>query len=743
MSGGCFSRAARILLRRPGLIRFLLATFACIFSFSTFSFSQQSATTAPFTPPDKIFGYRNPEAELEVEKTFLAVPDPQLAKEHLRVLTAAPHVAGSLEDRKTAEYVLSKYKAAGLDAYIQEYKVWMALPLDIRVDVVAPENVVMHGPSPEHVSDDPYQNDPRILPPFNEYSPSGDVTADVVYANYGRPEDFPKLKELGVDVKGKIVIVRYGENFRGVKVFLAANYGAAGVIIYSDPWDDGYFKGDKYPKGPWRPDTAAQRGSVQYLFRYPGDPTTPGIASVPDLPDSKRIAPEAATDLPKIPVTPLSYGDATPILANLGGPESPRSWQGALPFTYHVGPGPVKVHLALKLNYQFVTIWDVLGVVRGSQFPDEWVLTGNHRDAWVYGAVDPNSGTAAQLEAVHGIGQLLKAGWRPKRTLLFASWDAEEEGLIGSTEFAEQHAKEISRAVAYFNLDVAVAGPDFGASAVPSLKQYLRDVAKSVPSPNGGSVYDHWKATAEKKDSERASRPDAASSGMPQIEPTAIAGQDVKVGDLGSGSDYTAFLQHLGVPSADIGSHGPYGVYHSAFDDFAWFTKFADPTFVYEQEMARVYGLEVIRMASADVLPLDYEEYGKEIAEYVKAAELKAKTNFGAQAPSFADATKAAARLEKAGADTLKMQTALVGDPGVLNLLLRNTERAFLIDGLPDRPWYKHSIYAPGEHTGYAAVAIPGVNEAIDNKDLTLTQQQLQILTAALNKAAGVLEAGK
>jgi N-acetylated-alpha-linked acidic dipeptidase len=361
----------------------------------------------------------------------------------------------------------------------------------------------------------------------------------------------------------------------------------------------------------------------------------------------------------------------------------------------------------------------------------------------VYGAVDPNSGTAAQLEAVHGIGQLLKAGWRPKRTLLFASWDAEEEGLIGSTEFAEQHAKEISRAVAYFNLDVAVAGPDFGASAVPSLKQYLRDVAKSVPSPKGGSVYDQWKATAEKKDSERASRPDAASSGMPQIEPTAIAGQDVKVGDLGSGSDYTAFLQHLGVPSADIGSHGPYGVYHSAFDDFAWFTKFADPTFVYEQEMARVYGLEVIRMASADVLPLDYEEYGKEIAEYVKAAELKAKTNFGAQAPSFADATKAAARLEKAGADTLKMQTALVGDPGVLNLLLRNTERAFLIDGLPDRPWYKHSIYAPVEHTGYAAVAIPGVNEAIDNKDLTLTQQQLQILTAALNKAAGVLEAGK
>ena len=454
---------------------------------------------------------------MKAEKTFLAVPDPQLAKEHLQFLTSAPHVAGSPEDLKTAEYVLEKYKAAGLDAYIQQYKVWMNLPLDIKVEVVAPKGVTMIGPSPEHVSDDPYQDDPRILPAFNEFSPSGDVTADVVYANYGRLEDFKKLQEMGVDVKGKIVIVRYGENFRGVKAFVAQQFGAAGVIIYSDPWDDGYFKGDKYPKGPWRPDTAVQRGSIQYLFRYPGDPTTPGIASVPDLPDSKRIAPESATDMPKIPTTPLSYADATPIMANLGGPESPREWQGALPFTYHVGPGPVKVHMALKQNYQFVTIYDVIGMVRGSQLPDEWVITGNHRDAWVYGAVDPNSGTAAQLEAVHGVGQLLKTGWQPKRTIVFASWDAEEEGLMGSTEFAEQHAKELSRAVAYFNMDVAVSGPDFGASSVPSLKQYLRDVAKSVPSPKGGSVYDQWKATAAKKEQERAKPPEPS----PQMPPSA------------------------------------------------------------------------------------------------------------------------------------------------------------------------------------------------------------------------------
>lgn len=703
---------------------------------------KQQAAPAPFVAPDKIFGYRDPAAELQAEKTFLAVPDAKLARQHLQILTAAPHVAGSPEDRRTAEYVLQQYTAAGLDASIQPYKVWMALPLDIRVDVIAPPGVVMHGPSPERVSDDLFQKDPRILPAFNEYSPSGDVTADVVYANYGRAEDFKKLQELGIDIKGKIVIIRYGEVFRGVKVFLAAQYGAAAVILYSDPYDDGYFKGDKYPKGPWRPDTGVQRGSVQYLFRYPGDPTTPDIASLPDLPDSKRISAEQATNLPKIPVTPLSYADATPIMANLGGPESPRGWQGALPFTYHVGPGPVKVHVALKQSYRFTTIWDVIGTVRGSQLPNEWVVTGNHRDAWVYGAVDPSSGTAAQLEAVRGIGELLKKGWRPKRTLVFASWDAEEEGLIGSTEYAEGHVKELSRAVAYFNMDVAVAGPDFGASAVPSLKQYLRDVAKSVPSPKGGSVYDQWKATTDKNEKEGKNHAETLMTPSPS-RPAVAASADVPVGDLGGGSDYTAFLQHLGIPSADIGSKGPYGVYHSAFDDFEWFTKFGDPTFVYEQEMARIYGLEAMRMASTDVLPLNYEDYGKEIGEYVKAAEQRAKTTFGEQAPSFADATKAAERLQKAGADVFKAQGKSMGDPGVLNLVLRNTERAFLIDGLPDRPWFKHSIYAPGEHTGYAAVVIPGVNEAIENNNLVLTKQQLQILTGALNRAAGALEMAK
>jgi N-acetylated-alpha-linked acidic dipeptidase len=712
------------------LSRSLSVVLACVLTLSPVAPSQETPTTpAPFNPPDKIFGFHDATAELKAEKIFLAVPDPMEAKKNLQTLTAVPHVAGSAEDHRTAEYVLSKYQEAGLDAHIEEYKIWMGLPIDIRVDLVEPEAVTMHGPSPERVTDDLFQKDPRILPAFNEYSANGDVTADVVYANYGRAEDFQKLKDLGVDLKGKIVIVRSGETCRG-------------VIIYSDPQDDGYVKGDPYPKGPWRPATGVQRGSVQYLFRYPGDPTTPGIASTMDLPESKRTPPDKATDLARIPITPLSYADASPIMQNLGGPESPRSWQGGLPFTYHIGPGPAKARMTVKIAYRYTTIWDVVGMVKGTQWPNEWIISGNHRDAWAFGAVDPNSGTASQLEAVRGIGELLKTGWKPKRTMVFCSWDAEEEGLIGSTEYAEKHVQELSHAVAYFNMDVAVAGPNFGSSAVPSLKQYMRDVTKSVPSPKGGSVYDQWKVSQDKdKDDEKSdNRRDQALTGTPEDKSNATVTKDVHVGDLGSGSDYTAFLQHLGVPSVDMGSKGPYGVYHSAFDNFEYFTKFTDPTFVYEQEMARVYGLALMRMASTEVLPMNYEEYGKEISEYLKTADTKSKAAFGNQAPSFADAESAAAHITKAGADLMKMQTDFKGDPGIVNLILRNTERMFLIDGLPDRPWFKHAIYAPGEHTGYAAVVIPGVNEAIEGKDLALTKQQLQVLTTALNRAAGALE---
>ncbi|MGC2259137.1 MAG: M28 family metallopeptidase [Candidatus Sulfotelmatobacter sp.] len=694
--------------------------------------------TAPASA-QPIFGFRNAAAENATETRFLAVPDPKLAEDHLRVLTQAPHMAGTPEDKATSDYVAQKFRDAGLETEIVEYKVWMNYPQEISVDITAPAGVEMHGPTREHVEGDPYDNDPRVVMPFSGMSPSGDAEADVVYANYGTPEDFEKLEKLKIDVRGKIVIVRYGQNFRGVKEFIAQEHGAAGVIIYSDPFDDGWRRGDKYPEGPWRPDTGVQRGSVGYMFEFPGDPTTPGIASVPSLPESKRISPEQSAQMPKVPVTPLSYHDAWPILQHLGGPDSPREWQGALPFTYHVGPGPVRVKMHLKQDYQFRTLWDVIGRVRGSESPDEWVVAGNHRDAWVYGAVDPNSGTAAMLEAVHGVGELLKSGWKPKRTMMFASWDGEEEGLMGSTEWAEQHESELVNAPAYFNVDVAVSGPKFGASAVPSLKQFLRDLTKAVPSPKGGTVYEAWEKVDQPGASLLQSPSEAIGDGRRM--PVASARADVPVGDLGSGSDYSAFQQHLGVPSTDIGSSGPYGVYHSTFDDFAWFKKFGDPDFLYEQEMARIFGLEALRMADADVLPYDYEEYGKEVAAYADAAAKRAENKFGNHVLDFSAVTMAAKHFQDAGAKILSKQRNPPRDAARLNHALLGAERALLVpEGLPHRPWFRHAIYAPGEYTGYAAVVIPGVNEALDKGDVDRARQQMAVLAAALERAAKALE---
>jgi N-acetylated-alpha-linked acidic dipeptidase len=685
------------------------------------------------TPDAVILGFRDSTAESALEARFLAVPDPKLAEEHLRILTKAPHMAGTPEDKATADYVAAKFREAGLETEIVEYRVWMNYPSAVTVDVTSPPGVVMHGPTRERVEGDPLQEDPRVVTPFNGMSPSGDAEADVVYANYGTPEDFRKLDEMKIDVRGKIVLVRYGQNFRGVKEFIAQERGAAAVLIYSDPHDDGWQRGDKYPQGPWRPDTGVQRGSVGYMFQFPGDPTTPGIASVPSLPDSQRTPPEKSAQLPKIPVTPISYADAWPILEHLAGPDSPRDWQGALPFTYHLGPGPVKVRVHLKQDFQYRTIWDVIGRIPGTQSPNEWVISGNHRDAWVYGAVDPNSGTAAMLEAVHGIGELLKSGWKPKRSMIFASWDAEEEGLIGSTEWGEQYANELANAAAYFNVDVAVSGPKFGASSVPTLKQFIRDITKAVPSPKGGSVYEVWK----KSEGEKPNPQETAGSNF--RAPAAEAAPDAPVGDLGSGSDYTVFLQHLGVPSSDMGSTGPYGVYHSVFDNFNWFVRNADPTFVYEQQMARVFGLEVIHMADADVLPYDYQLYGLEIASYLAAAQRRATA--AKLTLDFAPALAASQRFTTAGTAIHGRQSDPPANPAALNQALRATEEAFLNpEGLPKRPWYKHTIFAPGEYTGYAAVVIPGVNEAIELPDAARAQAQLTILTAALNRAAAILE---
>jgi N-acetylated-alpha-linked acidic dipeptidase len=686
--------------------------------------------------PVAIVGFFNVAPEVEAEKKFLAVPDPALAREHLRVLTAAPHMAGTYEDKRTADYVAQKFRDAGLETKLEEYKVWMNYPAQISVDIVAPAGVHMHGPSREHVEGDPFQDDPRVVIPYSGGSPSGEVEADVVYANYGRLEDFDKLKQMNVDVAGKIVLVRYGGNYRGVKSYIAQERGAAAVIIYSDPMDDGYFKGDTYPKGRWRPSSSVQRGSIEYTFEYPGDVTTPGIASVPQLALTQRISPYKATAAPRIPTTPLCWDDARPILEHLGGAESPREWQGAMPFTYHVGPGPVRIHLHLRQDYQYRTIWNVIGKLRGRDFPSEMVITGNHRDAWVYGAVDPGSGTTAMLEAVHGIGELLKSGWRPRRTIVFASWDGEEHGLIGSTEFVEQHAVELKDAVAYFNVDVAVAGTDFGASASATLKDFVRDVTKAVPSPKGGSVYDVWRAGGGRL----PYAPQQDFTGATGRIPAAQIKDDAPVGDLGSGSDYTPFLQHMGIPATDISSSGGYP-YHSVFDNFAWFTKFADPDFVYEQQMARILGLEILRMANADVLPYDYESYGQEITAYISSTQTKAERKPATKSISFTSALAAARRFKDAGAAARAASKTASPDLVRLNTALLSTERQLLLPGgLPQRPWYRHAIYAPGRYTGYAAVVIPGVNEAVEAGDADLTTRELDALTAALDRAAQTLE---
>lgn len=700
-------------------LRSLLAICWVLTLFLGISTAQSSSST--------IFGYADFSQQQKIDEEFLKIPNPRLAGEHLKKLTAAPHIAGSQEDYETAQYVAGKFRAAGLATKIVPYKVYFNLPDKILVEAIGPDGkVLMQGPAREHVEGDPFQDDPRVVTPYNSSSASGEVTADVIYANYGRVEDFQQLDSMHIDLRGKIVLVRYGGNFRGVKAYLAQERGAAGVLIYSDPADDGYSRGEAYPAGPYRPATGVQRGSVQYMFKYPGDVETPGVASTLDLPDSQRISPEQASSQPKIMATPISYHDAAPILQHLAGPAVPHSWQGTLPFTYHLGPGGIKVHLLLKQDYALRTIWNVVGTIKGSTYPDEWVIVGNHRDAWVYGATDPNSGTAAMLESVHGIGALLKHGWKPKRTILFASWDGEEEGLIGSTEWTEEHEKELAHAVAYFNVDVGVSGPSFSSSAVPSLKRFLGDVAREVPSPTGVSLYEAWLK------SERANR----SSGTSNSKNS----DDIQVGTLGSGSDFTPFLQHVAVPSTDISSQGPYGVYHSVFDNYAWFTKNADPSFIYEREMAQVLGLEALHMADAQVLPYDYVTYGREILSYIAKAK-KSAADAKLNQLDFTITETAARFFLRAAESAQERQLSYPADPTSMNAALRKVESNFLLPrGLPNRPWYRHAIFAPGEYTGYAAVTIPGVNEAIDAGDERRTQEQLGQLASVLYRAGATLQ---
>jgi N-acetylated-alpha-linked acidic dipeptidase len=680
------------------------------------------------------------QAQRALEEKFMAVPDAARAEATHKTLTAEPHVAGSAADRRVVEYILGEFRAAGLEAELEEFHVLLPEPRVVKFDLLEP--VSFSGPTPERVPEDPASNDPRNLPGFNGYSGSGEVTAEVVYANYGLPADYARLAAEGVSVAGRIVIARYGQSFRGVKAKVAEENRAAGLIIYSDPADDGYHSGDVYPNGPWRPPSGVQRGSVLYIFEYPGDPTTPDGASVEGAP---RIEAGEAANIPRLPVLPISYADAKLILENLGGKAAPRKWQGGLPITYHLGPGPAKAHLRVEIDHVVKPIWNVVAKIPGSERPDEIVLLGNHHDAWTYGGVDPNSGTTSLLEVARGLGALLREGWRPRRSLWLCTWDGEEQGLLGSTEWAEKHAAVLQqKVVAYLNLDSSVAGDRFEVEAVPSLKQFLRQVAAAVPDPRGGSVGEQ----ADRRLREELRRqvvPGRLPAG--DAEPTSISDRQFKIGNLGSGSDYTAFLDHLGLPATNFGFGGNYGVYHSIFDNHRWMKNFGDPDFVYHIAAARYLGLQALRLAEADLLPFDYEAYGGEIQDHLKGIHKKLTLLGQADELTFTGAHQAAARLAAAGREVRgKYGWALARGLRPQNLdqvnrALVEVEQALLLpEGLPGRPWFKHAIFAPGTYTGYAAVPLPGVHESVDAGDFEEARRQLEAVTAALNSAAAQLE---
>ncbi len=675
------------------------------------------------------FSRQRTDAELSLEQRFRAVPKPDSAREHLRTLTRVPHIAGTKEDYDTAVYVRDKLRSYGIAAELKEYEVWLNYPSSpsiVELITTRRQRLNIHEPV---VTADPTSSNPNITPLFNGYSANGDVTAPVVYANYGLPNDYDELKKEGVDVKGKIVIVRYGNSFRGVKAKVAEDHGAVGCIIYSDPADDGYMQGDIFPKGPWRPGASGQRGSVQYLFDYPGDPLTPGRPAIPGV---DRLKPEEATDLTLIPVQPISYDAARSIISALAGPVRPRGFQGGLPFAYHLGgTNDVKLRLKTDMDYKIRKIWDVIARIDGNEEKDRWVILGNHRDAWVFGAVDPNSGTAAMLEVGRGFGELLKQGWKPKRTIILCSWDAEEYGLIGSTEWAEELAPELTqKAVAYLNLDAAVSGANFSASSVPSLWKVMRAATMDVKDPKTGkSVYQQWQ--------------DRAREGRAEGDQSTA---EARISPLGSGSDYTPFLQHLGIPSTDMGFNGDYGVYHSSYDSFYWMDKFGDPGFVYHVAAAQVWGTLALRLAEADALQLDYTDYAKQIRDYfAETVRLAGYRNLGSSFDqksmneALDDFAKEAERVSKLRQDAVhdsnREKLARINDA------LMQTERQ-LIDakGLRGRAWYKHQIYAPGFYTGYAAQPLTDFRQALDDRNSANAKESLERIVQAIKRATNTLK---
>jgi N-acetylated-alpha-linked acidic dipeptidase len=669
--------------------------------------------------------------EAQHEEAARAVPNPDTMKNQLLILSEDPHEAGTDRSKHVAQLILQRFQSYGLDAHIEEFEALMPRPVDRVLELVAPVEYTAQLKEPA-IPEDKDSGDPNQLPTFNAYAADGDVTAPLVFVNYGIPEDYRVLDSLGISVQGRIVIAKYGRSWRGIKAKVAGEHGAVGCIIYSDPKDDGYRIDDVYPKGPMRPWQGVQRGSVMDMPTYPGDPLSPGFASEPgEQPgQGQLLAIAAAKTIMKIPVLPISYGDAQHLLGAVGGPVAPRDWQGALPITYHVGPGEAKVHLKVAFDWKERPLYDVIARIPGSRSPDQWVIYGNHHDAWVNGAEDPLSGQVALDESARALASLLKTGWRPARTVIFAAWDGEEWGLLGSTEWAEKHEAELrEHGAVYLGSDTNSRGW-LGVAGSHSLQEFFRQLERDIADPTTS------KSVLE--------------AGMQHRRDSVFT-----IGALGSGSDYTAFLDHVGMATANASYGGGQesGIYHSIYDSYDFYTRFLDPTFQYEKAEAQTMATALIRLADAPVLPLEfgqaaqtYRRYLDEIAAEASKADATHALDLGAVRTALEHVDDAAKRYEGAYASVESARQQDVQRRwkklAVANGDLIHVEQALLDSaGLPQRSWFEHTIYAPGYYTGYGVKTMPGIREAVEDKpDLQVAQAQAAHVAAALERYAAAID---
>lgn len=678
---------------------------------------------------DSILGFSAASAELErkVEQRFKAIPSADEEKRQHRLFTSEPHPAGSKRNNELAEYMAAEWRKQGLEnVVIRQYDVYSTEPKSTSLEMISP--VAFKASLREAAYDeDPDTKNPRISAAWTGMSISGDVTAPVVYAHSGNPEDYAVLRKQGIDVKGKIVLVRYSNpySYRGFKALTAQREGAAAILIYSDPAEDGFKKGKVFPEGPWGPETHIQRGAITYDFIVPGDPLTPGWASIPG---ARRIAPQDAQSLPKIMALPLSWADAKPLIENMGGPVAPADWQGGLPIQYHLGGEQARVHLKIEMDNSIKPYFVVEGRIQGSDVPDQWIVLGNHRDAWVFGGVDPSSGTASMMEMTRAFGALLKQGVRPRRTLVFCSWDGEEVGLTGSTEWGEQFGEELQKkAVAYINVDSSVSGPDFDGSAVGSLTPMLIETTHSLEDPSGVSLYEAWKNARAKKNKE---------SGDVPVTDFVLA--DTRIG---SGSDHTVFLNYVGIPVIGLSFDGPYGVYHSAYDNFYWMNHFGDPGYRYHTLASNLWGVLALRLANADLLPFDFDSYAQNVRAFVKdlgKGRDVSQVDLKSLLLKLAE-FEAAGRKLNAAISTVLASKSTKASLRSANQSMLQVERNWLNpEGIPGRPWFKHILY--GARFTYAHLELPGLTEAVEQGDWQRANQQAQILQAAVDRNTKLID---